>query len=166
MDIKVTMTAARGLTVPAINIGAVGDNLSRTLAITVPPDLAAYQCRVEFEDPGGTSHFLYAENFRLPLPGEWMERDGNGILQIVMVDPSGEVVAKSAGASVTISPSVNAVDETDPVFADGLSRVRGAAFAALCGLSSFLAHFVGRSVFRRRRTGWPSRGPFLWADMP
>lgn len=95
-----------------------------------PANLDGYVCRAEVQTTQGTT-------YRLVVGGEFsltadIAITGINKLQLSYSDGV-DVIRKTYYALFHVSPSLNAVDESDPEFQDGLGQITRAAFANAVG---------------------------------
>lgn len=125
--IKLTVLDDMRLIIEPAEIARSGEHNSATFYIAAQPDsLDGYVCRAEVQTSEGTT-------YRLVVDGEFsltsdIAVQGINRLQLVYSDGI-EIIRKTYQAPFHVSQSVNAVDESDPDFQNGLAQLQVAAFA-------------------------------------
>lgn len=129
--IALTVLDDMRLIIEPAEIARSGEHNSATFRIVSQPvSLDAYVCRAEVQTNEGTT-------YRLVVDGEFsltndIAVQGINRLQLVYSDGT-EIVRKTYQAPFHVSQSVNAVDESDPEFQDGLGQITRAAFTDVRG---------------------------------
>lgn len=122
------------LIIEPAEIARSGEHNSATFRVVQQPaSLDPYVCRAEVQTSAGTT-------YRLVVDGEFsltsdIAVQGINRLQLVYSDGV-EIIRKTYQAPFHVSQSVNAVDESDPEFQDGLGQLQRAAFANAVGDST------------------------------
>ena len=117
------------LLIEPVEIARSGEHNSATFRIvSQPASLDGYVCRAEVQTSEGTT-------YRLVIDGEFsltadVAVQGINRLQLVYSDGI-EIIRKTYQAPFHVSQSVNAVDESDPDFQNGLAQLQVAAFASV-----------------------------------
>lgn len=129
-EISVTVLESMQLAIHPHIIAVDGDHNSATFKImSQPASLDALACRAEVQNANGE------KTYRLVVDGEFMLSNdiavaGTGYLQLVYSD--GDVTTRKTNTvSFNVLPSIDAVDESDPEFSDGLAQLQTAAFVAV-----------------------------------
>lgn len=112
-----------------IEIARAGEHNSATFRIMRQPEsLDGYVCRAEVRNSAGTNYRL-VENGEFSLTSD-IAVQGIGSLQLVYSDGDA-VIRKTYEAKFHVSPSLDAVDESDPEFQNGLAQLQAQAFASV-----------------------------------
>lgn len=115
---------------PAEVARAAEHNAATFRIVRQPASLDAYVCRAEVQTAAGT-------NYRLVVDGEFLLTSDvavQGVNQLQLVYSDGaDITRKTYKAPFHVSASINALDESDPEFQDGLGQITRAAFTDVRG---------------------------------
>lgn len=115
------------LLIAPVEIARGGEHNSATFRIIQQPaSLDGYVCRAEVETSEGTTYRLVT-NGEFSLTSD-IAVPGIGSLQLVYSDGAA-VIRKTYPARFHVTRSLNAVDESDPEYQNGLAQLQSAAFA-------------------------------------
>jgi hypothetical protein len=126
-DVSLSVLSDMRLIISPTEIARAGEHNSALFRIiSQPPSLDAYTCRAEVMTAEGTTYRLVVNGeFRLTFD---MAVAGINRLQLVYSDGI-DVTRKTVVGTFQVLPSLNAVDEGNPDFVDGLAQLQSAAFA-------------------------------------
>lgn len=129
--ISVSVTNDMRLFLTPTEVARGGEHNSATFKIIQQPvSLEPLACRAEVQTAEGSTYRL-VENGEFALTND-ISVPGPGSLQLVYSDGT-NVTRKTSIASFTVARSLNAVNESDPTFQDGLAQLQAAAFARVVG---------------------------------
>lgn len=129
--ISVSVTNDMRLFLTPTEVARGGEHNSATFKIIQQPvALEPLACRAEVQTAEGSTYRL-VENGEFALTND-ISVTGPGSLQLVYSDGT-NVTRKTSIASFTVARSLNAVNESDPTFQDGLAQLQTAAFARVVG---------------------------------
>ncbi len=129
--IDLSVTDDMRLVIEPAQIARADEHNSATFKIVKQPvSLDGYVCRAEVKNTKGTNHRLVV-NGEFPLTND-IAVPGIGQLQLVYSDGA-DIVRKTYAAPFHVSPSINAVDPSDPEFENGLAQIQQAAFTGVTG---------------------------------
>lgn len=137
--VSLTILGDMYLTISPTNIARAGEHNSALFKIVKQPSsLDQYACRAEITTQEGTT-------YRLVTNGEFrLTNDiavvGAGRMQLVYSNGV-DVTRKTHVAEFYVTGSINAVDESDPEFQDGLAQIVSAAFANVSLSGQLLAFY-------------------------
>lgn len=97
--------------------------------INRPSILDGYICRADIS-VNGASNYLLVENNAFLLPNS-LTKAGELSIQLVYIRSDGDIVAKTNIVTLSIGNSINAVDEADMDFQDGLAQLATNSFTAV-----------------------------------
>ena len=126
-DVSLSVLSDMRLIISPTEIARAGEHNSALFRIiSQPPSLDAYTCRAEVMTAEGTTYRLVVDGeFRLTFD---MAVAGINRLQLVYSDGI-DVTRKTVVGTFQVTPSLNAIDEGNPDFVDGLAQLQSAAFA-------------------------------------
>lgn len=135
--VSLTVLSDMRLVIEPTQIARGGEHNSALFKIvSQPSSLDPYACRAEVETLEGSTYRLVVDGeFRLTID---MAVTGIGRLQLVYSDGV-DLTRKTNIAQFTVTPSINAVDPSDPEFQDGLAELQSRVFAGASITGSILA---------------------------
>ena len=138
-DVSLSVLSDMRLIINPTEIARAGEHNSALFRIIQqPPSLDAYTCRAEVLTAEGTTYRLVINGeFRLTFD---MAVAGINRLQLVYSDGI-DVTRKTVVGTFQVLPSVNAIDEGNPDFVDGLGQLRAAVFANVTLTENLLAFY-------------------------
>ena len=128
--IDVTVLGDMSLHLHPADIGREGEHNSAVFHIVQQPaSLDPLACRAEVTIAGKSTYRLVEDGF-FNLTNDITEVKGTGQLQLVYSDGT-DVIRKTTIAVFQVTSSLNAVDQSDPDFQDGLAQLQSAAFTSV-----------------------------------
>lgn len=141
MEILLQITERMFMTSSSTVAGRDGDHDFVIVKIIKPDFLNEYQCRLEFIS-GTNKNFMLVTNDTFLLSSE-MTKFGILYLQLVYINTQEEIITKTNIIQLNIGKSINAIDETEPIFADGLAQLADSSFA--------IVEYIDNELFFKNR---------------